>query len=180
MSHRHLFIALFLLSGSALPVAVSAQQPDAKPSENQVQSQSTPAQSQSTPAQSQGTPGQSQTIPVQPERTPQQADQARQQDHRNAEDARINRDWTIRGRGDEHADMDRMRQRHMDSADQDQDGRTVGRNWRRDSDELDRGSRYGAIDRDRDEGRYYEARPRRRVKTCVEYENGDEFCRYRD
>ncbi|WP_339029118.1 hypothetical protein WI604_31205 [Bradyrhizobium symbiodeficiens] len=34
---------------------------------------------------------------------------------------------------------------------------------------MDRRSRYGDEDR-----------PRRRVKICFEYENGDEFCRYRD
>jgi hypothetical protein len=42
---------------------------------------------------------------------------------------------------------------------------------------MDRGRGYA----ERSEGRYYhDARPRPRVKTCVEYENGDEFCRYRD
>ncbi len=71
--------------------------------------------------------------------------------------------------------MDRM-QRHMGRMmDQDEDRRTVGRNWRRDDDDMDRGSRYG----DR-EGRFGEARPHRRVKICFEYDNGDEFCRYRD
>jgi len=28
-------------------------------------------------------------------------------------------------------------------------------------------------------GYFDEDRPRRRVKICVEYENGDEYCRYR-
>jgi hypothetical protein len=156
MSQRHVISPLFLLSGSVLPVAVYAQQSDSKPNENQVQSPSTPqVQPQSTP--------------VQPERTQQQSDQARQQDKRNADDTRINPNWTTRQGNDERKDMDRQRR-----ADQDQDGRTVGRNWHRDFDEPERGSRY------RDEDRYYEPRPRRRIKTCVEYENGDEFCRYRD
>ena len=63
----------------------------------------------------------------------------------------------------------------------------------------DRSDRMGR-DRDRDRGRYQERgdwdrddadrdrgyrgyadaeRPRRRVKICVEYDNGDEYCRYR-
>lgn len=155
MSHRHLItLSLFLLSSSGFPVVASAQQPDAKPSESQAQPQSPP---------------------VQPERTPQQSDQARQQDNRNAEGTRVNPDWTTRQRNDERADMDRPRR--MDR-DQDQDHRTMGRNWRRDDDDFGRGSRYGSMDRDG--GRYYDDRPRRRVKTCIEYENGDEYCQYRD
>ena len=121
---------------------------------------------------------QTQSSPVQPERTPQQSDQARKQDNRSAEETRINRDWTTQQRGDDRMDMDRMRQRHMGRMmEQDENRRTVGRNWRRDDDDMDRGPRYG----DRSEGRdYNEPRPRRRVKTCIEYENGDEYCRYRD
>ena len=46
---------------------------------------------------------------------------------------------------------------------------------RRDRD--DRG--WDRPDRDRDYRGYDEDRPRRRVKVCVEYENGDEYCRYR-
>ena len=63
----------------------------------------------------------------------------------------------------------------------------------------DRSDRMGR-DRDRDRGRYQERgdwdrddadrdrgyrgyddaeRPRRRVKICVEYDNGEEYCRYR-
>ena len=151
MNRRHL-ITLLLISGAAIPVAVYAQQPDAKPTESQVQTPSTP---------------------VQPERTPQQSDQARQQDNRNAEGTGANPDWTIRQRNDERADMDRPRR-----MDRDQDHRTMGRNWRRDDDDFGRGSRYGSMDRDG--GRYYDDRPRRWVKTCIEYENGDEFCHYRD
>lgn len=149
MTHRGLITLLFLISGSVFPVAVCAQQPDAKPAESQAQSQP----------------------PVQPERSPQQSDQARQQDNRSAEGTRVNPDWTTRQRND--ADMERQRR-----LDQDQDNRTVGRNWRLDDDESARGRNYGSMDRDG--GRYYDVRPRRRVKTCVEYENGDEFCRYRD
>ncbi len=63
--------------------------------------------------------------------------------------------------------------------------RKVGRGWRmhRDDDDVDRGldRGYRGSDRDGYGRRYYdEDRPRRRVKVCIEYENGDEFCRYRD
>src|ERR1700760_890577 len=155
MSHQRLIATLFLLSSAIFPVTVSAQQPDKSPGTSQSQPPS---------------------APVLPDRTPQQSDAARQQDNRNAEGTRIKPDWTTRQRDDERADMDRPRR--MDHNDQDQDHRTVGRNWRRDDDEFGRGSRYGSMDRDG--GRYDEDRPRRRVKTCIEYENGDEFCRYRD
>ena len=148
MISRYLITLFFILSGSVLPDAVVAQQPDTKPNESQMEPQNTP---------------------VQPERTPQQSDRARQQDNRNAEGTRINPDWTTRQGNDGRIGMDRPPR-----MDQGQDSRTVGRNWHRDYDELERSSRY------RDEDRYYEDRPRRRIKTCVEYENGDEFCHYRD
>ena len=55
---------------------------------------------------------------------------------------------------------------------------------RRDDDEGDRDRGYRGSDRgDRDgygRGYYDEDRPRRRVKVCFEYENGDEYCRYRE
>jgi hypothetical protein len=108
------------------------------------------------PAQSQPetTPAQPQTVPVQPERTPQQSEQSRKEDGRSAEDVRVRRDWRAEGRDDE--DMDRG---------DDRDRRKPGRDWRMRRDDGDRG--------------YYEDdRPRRRVKTCFEYENGDEYCRY--
>lgn len=149
MSQRRLIAMLFLISGSILPVAVSAQQPDTKQPESQAQPQ---------------------TTPVQPERTPQQSDQAREQENRNAEATRINPNWTTRQRNDERADMDRRGR-------MDQDNRTVGRNWHGDYDD-ERGSRYGWTERGED--RYRDSGPRSRVKTCIEYENGDEFCRYRD
>ena len=39
---------------------------------------------------------------------------------------------------------------------------------------------WGRADRDRDNSGYVDAdRPRRRVKVCFEYDNGDEYCRYR-
>ncbi len=157
MRHTNLVTLVFLLSGSVLPSAVLAQQPDTRPGGSQAQAPATP---------------------VQPERTPQQSDQMRSRENQKAEDTRINRDWTARDRDDERAEMmDRMRQRRMGRMmDQDEDSRTVGRNWRRDED-MDRGPRYGMRGR---EERYYDFRAPHRVKICVEYENGDEVCRYRD
>jgi hypothetical protein len=57
--------------------------------------------------------------------------------------------------------------------DMDGDRRTVGRNWRMRPDD-DRPDRDGYA-----RGSYDEDRPQRRVKVCFEYENGDEYCRYR-
>ena len=115
-------------------------------------------------------PKEAQTAPVQPDRTPQQSDQARERERKSAEDARVKRDWTTQ-RDEDRTGMDRMRQQHMGRMMEDMDHRTTGGNWRmqRDDEDMDRRSRY----RDED-------RPRRRVKICFEYENGDEFCRYRD
>lgn len=49
----------------------------------------------------------------------------------------------------------------------------------------DRGERddrgWDRADRDREHRGYYDDDPpRRRVKVCVEYENGDEYCRYKE
>ena len=77
-----------------------------------------------------------------------------------------------RQRAEERMEMDRMRQRQMGRMmDQDEDQRTTGGNLRRDDADMDSRRRYGSMDRS--EGRYfYEIRPRPRVKTCIEYENG--------
>ena len=116
---------------------------------------------------------------VQPELTPQQSDQAKEQNRQRADDTRIGRDWRAH-QNDDHADRmgenDTERMRDMDRADRkDRDHRTVGRNWRMHSDD-DRGR---ADRRGYDRGYYDEDRPQRRVKICLEYENGDEYCRYR-
>jgi hypothetical protein len=134
------------------------------------------AQDQAEPS----SPNQPQLVPVQPERTPQQSEQSRERDRERAEDVQLGRDWRAQQR-----DGDRMRQRdddrtgRMDSSDRgrmmdrDSDHRTIGRGWRaRPDDRADRDG-YGR-------GSYDEDRPRlRRVKVCFEYENGDEYCRYR-
>ena len=120
---------------------------------------------------------QPQTVPVQPERSPQQSEQSRGQDRESGEDVRVRRDWRAQerdgdrvGRMDQN-DMGRMREKM--GRDMDGDRRTVGRNWRMrpDDDRMDRDG-YGR-------GSYDEDRPQRRVKVCFEYENGDEYCRYR-
>jgi hypothetical protein len=103
------------------------------------------------PAQSQPpTPAQPQSVPMQPQRTPQQSEQARKEDRKRAEDVRVGRDWTAQEPPETGRDWDR---------------RKPGRDWRmRDED---------------DRGYYDDDRPRRRVKICFEYENGDEYCHYR-
>lgn len=114
-----------------------------------------------------------QTTPVQPERPPQQSEQAREQDQKRSEDVRVGRDWRAQQRNDPG---DRATGRgHYD-----RDDRTVDRNLRMERDDR-RGD--GGWDRHhyyRDSGSDFDDdRGRRRVKTCVEYENGDEYCRYR-
>ena len=66
----------------------------------------------------------------------------------------MNRDWTTQQRDDDRMGMERMRQQRM------------GRMMDQDMDHRPRS--------------FDEDRPYRRVKICYEYENGDEFCRYRD
>ncbi|MGY3233257.1 hypothetical protein ACVMAJ_000147 [Bradyrhizobium sp. USDA 4448] len=183
------FVLPLLLVASLYPITASAQQSgrDTNQSQTEIKGQLNPqpnqAQIQNTPVdtdrmQQRSDQNQAQNKPVQPERSPQQSDQARERDRQSAEDTRINRDWTTRQRGEDRMDSDRMRQRQMGPMmDRDEDHRTIGRNWHRNDDDMDRGRGYA----EQNEGRYYyEVRPRPRVKTCVEYENGDEFCRYRD
>ena len=189
MQRSELAIILFLVSG-LMSTASSAQQiaPDANQAPAQLRPERTTQQSdqtqrQSSPVQPERTPqqpdqAQTQNTPVQPPRTPEQSDQARDRERRSAEDTRINRDWTTRQRGGERVDMDRMRQQ-MERMMEDEDHRTTGRNWHRFDDDMDRAPRYGSMDR-YEGGYHYETRPRSRVKICIEYEDGDEFCRYRD
>lgn len=110
-------------------------------------------------------PSQPQT-PVQPERSPRQSEQSRDQDRKSAEDVQVGRDWRAQRRDDDR--MERMGQSRMGRTDDqdDSDRRTVGRNWQ--------------MHRDDGRGYYDQPRPRPRVKICTEYENGDEFCRYRN
>ncbi len=131
-------------------------------------------------AQDQGkapAPSQPQTVPVQPERSPQQSQQSRAEDRDRSEDRQVGRDW--RTRPSDSEDMGQMGQNDAGRTgdrtgrDPNADKRTVGRDWRTHpyDDRADRDG-YGR-------GSYAEDRPLRRVKICFEYENGDEYCRYR-
>lgn len=115
-------------------------------------------------------PSQSQNTPVQPEGTPQQSEQTREQDQKRNEDVHVGRDWQAR-----HSDD--LGDRPAGRAHYDRNDPTVGRSSRMErDDELDRGDR--DWDR-RDRWSDFREHARRRVKTCIEYENGDEYCRYR-
>jgi hypothetical protein len=112
---------------------------------------------------------------VQPEHTPQQSEQSREQDRDRGQDVQIHRDWRAQEHGDERSD--RATGRDDRYGHYDREGRTVGRNWRmeHESDRDHDGYRRDEYrDRDFDEGR-----GRRRIKICMEYENGDEYCHYR-
>lgn len=143
---RALVAAMVLMSSSVLTSAFAQEQGNSSP------------------------PNQTQITPVQPERSPQQAEQSRDQDRKSAEDVQVGRDWKAQQRdGDRMGRMGQnMGQNNMGRMmEQDEDHRTVGRNWRMHGDNDERG--------------YYDQdRPRPRVKICTEYENGDEFCRYRN
>lgn len=194
MRRSELVAILFLLSGF-VPVAAFAQQttPDA--------SQATPAQAGQTQQQH---PDQPQTQNFEPGQTPQpsgqaqaegskaepsqsaqQTDQPRAQGQRSADNMGMNQDRTVQQqaeerikRAEERMIIDRIRQRLMEERG---DQQTTGRNSHPDDDNMNPGpgygSRYGSAAPG--EGRDYDARPYPRVKTCLEYENGDEFCRYR-
>lgn len=144
---------VLLLSSSLVSGFAFAQQSEPAPGSNEVQ-----------------------TAPVQPDRTPQQSDQARERDRKSAEDTRVKRDWTTQQRGEDRMGMDSMRQQRMGRMMEDMDHRTTGGNGRmqRDDEDMDHRQRYS------DQRYADEDRPHRRVKICFEYENGDEFCRYRD
>ena len=100
----------------------------------------------------------------------------------NLETVTMDRDWRMRrgdsdrmGREDREMDSDRRMHRDRDDySDSDKDRGRYGDRVDRDnrgSERADRGRGYG-------DG-HDEDRPRRRVKICVEYENGDEYCRYK-
>ncbi len=156
------------------------------------------AQEQGKPAaQEQGKPAVEAPQTTAPGRTDQDADQPRDQrtgrDQSRADDRAMGSDWRIRRGDDERFGRERS---EMGS-----EGRMRRDGERRDDREMaphpgmqrdsgrdgDRGRYAGRRDRDRDyterdkDDRSYFAddRPRRRVKICIEYDNGDEYCRYR-
>jgi hypothetical protein len=161
---------LFLVSGLT-PAAVFAQQ-------------TTPDVSQATPAQTgqsqQQHADQPQTQNFQPGQTPQPSGQAQNQSTKvePPQSAQLMAQQQAEERikqAEERMIIDRIRQRLMEER---EDQQTTGRNSRPDYDNMNPGPRYGSAAPG--EGRYaYGARPYPRVKICIEYENGDEFCRYR-
>ena len=176
---------ILLLSSAAGPSLAQQDEPNA------------PAQSQSQTAPDQSQP---QTIPVQPERTPQQSEQARKEERERAEDVRIRDGWRAEERDNDHKDrieqsrMGRMTG-HMGRMDPDDMARMMDMCDRM-MDRMDSGMRHHShdLDRDRDEaykssdreerdryakGYHDDDRSSRRVKICIEEENGDQYCRYR-
>ncbi len=121
-----------------------------------------------------------QAVPTQPAPSDQNGQQPRDQrtdrGQSKGDEREMGRDWRMR-----RNDGDRGR----DDRDMGPDMRRGDRDEYRDRD-TDRG-RYGdrddrgwdRADQNRDYRSYDEDRPRRRVKVCVEYDNGDEYCRYR-
>lgn len=149
---------IFLLSSAVVPsVAQQGQSPNPAPPESQV----APA-----PGHAGTTTGQAQTqaAPAQPERTPQQSEQARKEDH--------DRDQAAKGEGQRMGGMNRDDMASMMAMCQ----RMMGR--------MDRGMHRDDFAMDRDEDNddrdsYRDDRTPRRVKICIEEENGDEYCHYR-
>jgi hypothetical protein len=114
-----------------------------------------------------------------PARTDQNSEQPRDQrtgrDQSRADDREMGPDWRMR-----RGDGERMGRDGREMGPDPRMQRDGGRDW-------DRGRYSGRGDRDWDHadrdngnrGYFDEDRPRRRVKICVEYENGDEYCRYK-
>jgi hypothetical protein len=154
------------------------------------------APSQSQPGVAPG-PHQLQAVPVQPERSPEQSEQARKQDQDTAQDVRVGRDWKAQspdraeGRSKDNSgrmmdgmgstgqnDMAQMKMDHMRMCRQMMEsGRGM---YGEDREMRSEGARAGrSSDRGDQDRRFYdEGRPSRRVKICIEDENGDEYCRY--
>jgi hypothetical protein len=126
-----------------------------------------------------------QTAPAQNQNAPAQQDQRTGSDQK-TDNREVGRDWRMRpsegermSRDDREGRDDRMGR----------DDREMGHDWRMHRDRDMGRERYGErgdrdwdrADRDLDNRGYYDQdRPRRRVKVCVEYENGDEYCHYRN
>jgi hypothetical protein len=177
---------IFLLSSSVVPTLAQEQE-------------KVPAQSQAEAAPA---PTQPQAVPVQPERTPEQSDEARKKGQER-EDLQVGRDWRIQLRdGDKTGrmgknDMGRMME-GMEPMSQNEMARMMdnmrmchrmmehwGYGMHRDRDDMDRDEGRGdrssdQADRNRYGRSYEEGRSSRRVKICIEDENGGEYCRYRD
>jgi hypothetical protein len=117
---------------------------------------------------------QPQAAPAQPQGTPPPLEQLRDQDQRRGDDAPAGRDLRAKNRNDRYDD-DRATGRD------DRNYRPGDRNWRMDRDRERGDHDWDRSDQYQDRRTYSDDnRGRRRTKTCVEYENGDEYCRYRD
>jgi hypothetical protein len=132
------------------------------------------AQDQGEPKSSTGAP---QTIPAQPDQNSQQQRDRQTDRDRSKDDDRAMGHERMMRRGD----SDRMGRDGSEMGSMHRD-RETGRD--RDMDRgrySDRGNRDDDYaDRDRDNRGYSdEVQPRHRVKICVEYDNGDEYCRYK-
>jgi hypothetical protein len=117
-------------------------------------------------------------------------DQNAGREQQRADDREMGRDWKLRRNGEseragrEDREIGRgemMRRGHGDRMGFDRDydkdrGRYMDRGRYQ-----ERGDRaWDRMDRDGDYRGYDDDRPRRRIKVCVEYDNGDEYCRYRN
>jgi hypothetical protein len=137
-----------------------------------------------------GLPTQSEAAAATDQKPSPPPDQNAGRDQQRTDDREMGRDWKLRrsgeseraGREDREIGRGEMMRRG--------DGDRMGRDHDYDKERgryMDRG-RYqergdrdwDRMDRDRDYGGYHDDRPRRRIKVCVEYDNGDEYCRYRN
>src|SRR4051812_14360441 len=122
---------------------------------------------------------QPQTVPVQPEHSPQQSEQSRGQDQKRGEDVQVGRDWRTQSRD---GDMGRMTQSEMLQM-MERMARSC-QNVERMMEQMHAGMRGGGMDQDQDRGygnnQYQSDRSPRRAKVCIEYQNGDQLCRFRE
>ena len=135
-------------------------------------------------AQDQGEPkpsaGASQTIPAQPDQNSQpQRDQRTDRDRSKDDDRAMGQNGMMRRGDSDHIGRDdhemgsnwRMHRDRETGRDRDMDRGRYGDRGNRDDD-------YADWDRD-NRGYSDEVQPRHRVKICVEYDNGEEYCRYK-
>jgi hypothetical protein len=119
-----------------------------------------------------------QTTPVNPDQnSPPQIDQRAERDRAKDGDREVGRDWRMRRHDGDRMDREMGQDERM-PRDREM-GRDRGQYGSRDEGRQ-RDPQWDRADRDNDAGRYRdEDRPRSRVKICIEYENGDEHCRYK-
>ena len=123
-----------------------------------------------------GLPTQSEAAAATDQKPSPPPDQNAGRDQQRTEDREMGRDWKLRrsgeseraGREDREIGRGEMMRRG--------DGDRMGREKPATSLEA----LWDRMDRDRDYRGYHDDRPRRRIKVCVEYDNGDEYCRYRN